>query len=57
MKQIDIRRFDELLWKFLQLYKNALTRRDKTISETDSETVVAYVSCIGRMFAKTRQTV
>ena len=54
MKQIDFRRFDKLLWKFLQLYKNALTRRDKTISETDSEPVLAYVSCIGRMFAKTR---
>ena len=56
MKQIDIRRFDVLLWKFLQHVKNALTRRDKTISETNSETVVASVSCFGRMFAKTRQT-
>ena len=57
MKQNDFRRVDELLWKFLQVVKNALSRRDKTISETDSETVVASVSCIGRMFAKTRQTV
>ena len=46
-----------MLRKFLQLYKNALSRRDKTISETDSETVVASVSCIGRITAKARQTV
>ena len=41
MKQIDFRRLDDLLWKFLQLYKNAISRLDKTISETNSETVMA----------------
>ena len=41
MKQIDFRRFDDFLLKFLQLYKKASSRRDKTISETNSETVVA----------------
>ena len=38
---MDFRRFDTLLWKFLKLVKNALSRRDKTISEMNSEAVVA----------------
>ena len=46
---MEIGRFDDLLSKFFKLVKNALSRRDKTISEKNSVTVVAWVSYICRM--------
>ena len=55
IKEIHFLRFDEFLRKFLKLVKNALSRRDKKISEMMSEVVVAKVSYVCRMFAITRE--
>ena len=46
IKQIDFRRVDMLLRKFLKLVKSNLSCRDTTIVETNSETVISKVSCI-----------
>ena len=55
IKQIEFRRFVEMLRKFFKLFKNGLSPRDKTISETKSETAVVAVSSFSQKFAKVGQ--
>ena len=46
---------DEVLWEFVKPVKNALSPRDKTISETNSVTTVDALSSYSRKFAQPRQ--